>query len=155
MRLVEDHPDLFTCGAYALVNPVNTEGVSGKGLALEFKRRFPRSQRIYERWCRSGALTVGRVLYTFDDEEGSIGGLGHRMVIHFPTKSRWRDPSRISFVRLGMHSLAGVIENVDSVAIPALGCGLGGLRWEDVRPVIVEGLRGYTGTVFLFPPREG
>lgn len=145
-----DHPggDIFESGADVLVNPVNCFGVSGKGLALEFKRRLPTAQRVYETTCRAGRLALGCVVLV-DDAPGRV--------LIFPTKHHWRDPSTITAIRVGLADLAHQARawpTVGSIAIPALGCGLGGLDWADVRPLIVDALADLPLRVMLYPPHE-
>lgn len=152
MNLIElPDGDLFTSGAEALVNPVNTVGVSGKGLALEFKKRFPKAVEKYEAVCKLKAFDVGNVLVCTEEGESP------KYVIHFPTKDHWKRPSRTLYIDSGLLALWRAIDHhkIRSIAIPALGCGLGGLKWENVRFLIVEYLKGVDGlTVYLYPPKE-
>ena len=129
----EGHGNLLTADAEALVNTVNTVGVMGKGIALQFKRAFPANYRVYRTACARGELRMGEMLL-FD-----TGVLGpRRYVINFPTKEHWRGRSRLEDIRSGLHALVDLIRErgITSVAIPALGCGNGGLAWDDVRPLI-------------------
>lgn len=142
--------DLFTSGAEALVNPVNTVGVMGGGLAWAFKSRFPVMEREYRKQCRRGELTVGTMhVWRNSDPNGSP-----RWIINFPTKADWRDPSRIEYITSGLSDLVRVIREhqVSSVAIPALGCGLGGLEWAAVEPLIQQAFEVETVDVLLFAP---
>ena len=118
--------DLFQDSAEALVNPVNCVGTMGKGLAKEFKRKFPDNFREYVRACRAGRVRPGRML-VFHTHRPEI----NRYIINFPTKRDWRDPSRIEDIEAGVQVLADEVRNrrIRSLAIPALGCGLGGLPW--------------------------
>lgn len=124
--------DLLSADVDALVNPVNTRGVMGKGLALQFKRAFPEAFRAYAQACRRGEVVVGRVHVVA--REGAP-----RYLIHFPTKVHWRQPSLLSYVREGLVDLVTQVRTraIGSIAIPPLGCGLGGLDWREVRPLIV------------------
>ncbi len=118
----------------ALVNTVNTVGVMGKGIALQFRQAYPDMFRAYERACRAGEVRLGEVS-VFD-----VGGLigGPRWIINFPTKGHWRAKSRLPDVETGLQDLVRVVRQlgIRSVAVPPLGCGNGGLDWEDVRPLI-------------------
>ncbi|MEQ1843343.1 MAG: macro domain-containing protein [Verrucomicrobiales bacterium] len=116
----------------ALVNTVNTVGVMGKGLALQFKQAFPANTRAYEAACKGGEVQVGRMFVT------QTGQFEPRLIINFPTKEHWKANSRLVDIESGLTDLIRVIreERVQSIAIPPLGCGFGGLRWEDVRPLI-------------------
>lgn len=145
--------DIFASDCQALVNPVNCMGVCGAGLALQFKSRFLDNFHDYRCACESGALKIGNV-YTFDR------GAEHknRFIINFPTKQHWKNGSKIEFIREGLRALVGELEwlQAESVAIPALGCGLGGLGWEEVREEISAAFLApeatWGGEVVLFPP---
>ena len=130
--------DLFQEPYEALVNPVNCMGVMGKGLALEFKNRFPDNFSEYVRACRMGRVQPGRLL-VFQTYQPQV----HRFIINFPTKRHWNDNSRLEDIEAGIQALAGEIRQrrIRSIAIPALGSGLGGLQWSQVRPIIEEGLQ--------------
>ena len=130
--------DLFQDPAQALVNPVNCVGVMGKGLALEFKKRFPDNYNDYRRACWLNKLQPGRML-VFNTYQPQV----HQFIINFPTKRHWQDQSRIEDIEAGITALARELRDrrIESVAIPALGAGLGGLSWKEVRPVIEAGLR--------------
>ncbi len=121
---------LFKSRLQTLVNPVNTVGIMGKGLALQFKRRYPAMFKRYKRFCDEGLLTVGRLdLYLAH---------GDHWVLNFPTKEHWKDPSRLEWIDAGLKKLAESYESksITGLALPELGCGLGGLNWTDVRPLI-------------------
>src|ERR1039458_7083588 len=85
--------DLFESGCDGLVNPVNTEGIMGKGLAPEFKRRWPAMFVNYQQACRTGTLTIGTVMPYKVTEDG-----GELWILNVPTKDRWRDPSKLEYV---------------------------------------------------------
>lgn len=126
--------DLFLDDAHALVNTVNTVGVMGKGIALAFKNHFPHNYELYRQACQHGALTIGKLLVV---EDQSLL-LGKRIIINLPTKAHWRNPSTCQFVADGMAALRRwLIDNaVPSLAMPAPGCGSGGLNWEKVKPIV-------------------
>lgn len=130
--------DLFEARAEALVNTVNCEGVMGRGIALQFKRRFPKNYEAYAKACKRGEVVPGRV---FVFETGEL--LGSRFIFNFPTKRHWRMASRMEDIEAGLRDLVCVIREtgVASVAIPPLGCGLGGLPWPEVRARIEEAFR--------------
>jgi O-acetyl-ADP-ribose deacetylase (regulator of RNase III) len=129
--------NLLDAKAEALVNTVNTVGVMGKGIALMFKEAFPENFAAYAAACKRGEVAVGRMFVTRCDQL-----VGPHWVINFPTKQHWRQPSRIEWVVAGLEDLKRVIvENgIRSIALPPLGCGNGGLEWQDVRPVIEAAL---------------
>ena len=144
--------DLLLARADALVNAVNTVGVMGKGIALRFKERFPENYRAYAAACRAGDVRVGKMFVT-----ASVQLDGPRWIINFPTKEHWRHPAQLEWVRTGLAALAKVIHEMQimSVAIPALGCGNGGLDWCQVRPLIEEALSGLMSVeVLLYEPAE-
>lgn len=139
---------IFDAVADALVCPVNCVGVMGKGLALAFARRWPAMVEPYRAACHSTDLRIGRC-WVWDTSE-----LPWRLVVCFPTKEHWRHPSRIEYVERGLDSLRAVIdgEGLESIAVPALGCGAGGLRWPDVKPMIASGLAGVAANVVVCEP---
>ncbi|MFO0613667.1 MAG: macro domain-containing protein [Polyangiaceae bacterium] len=125
--------NLFDSEAEALVNTVNCVGVMGKGIAYQFRRAYPEMFANYERLCRQGQVRIGEV--TSFQEKG-------RTIVNFPTKTHWRAPSRLEDVRAGLDSLRTFIveKSVPSIALPPLGCGNGGLAWNDVREAIESSL---------------
>lgn len=131
--------DIFNTKCEALVNPVNTKGVMGKGLALAFKNKYPAHFENYKRACQSGEMTTDKVL-AYQEINGP-------MIICLATKTDWRDSSKIEYVSAGLDDLANQIKalGVRSIAIPKLGCGLGGLDWNRVRPLIVEKMSAIDG----------
>lgn len=148
--MIEDASgDLFAAEVEALVNPVNTVGVMGKGLALAFKQKFPANYAAYRNACKSGELTIGK-MFVFDNTPAIP-----RWLINFPTKRHFREASKLDDIRAGLVDLIEQLRDrtITSVAMPALGCGLGGLDWADVRPLIVDACAALPGTrVLLFAP---
>lgn len=130
--------NLLLANVEALINTVNTVGVMGKGLALQFKEAFPENFHAYEEACERGEVQIGRMFVT---ETGRLDG--PRWIINFPTKKEWRHPSKLEYVRAGLADLVRVIRErgIESIALPALGCGLGGLDWIEVRQAIETALR--------------
>lgn len=118
----------------ALVNTVNLEGYMGKGIAYQFKKRFPENNKAYIEACKNNNIGIGKV-FSFK-EDGKI-------IINFPTKDRWREKTKISYIEEGLESLKRLITDrgISSVAIPPLGCGNGGLEWSEVKPLIEERLK--------------
>lgn len=143
------HGDIFESRAQALVNPVNCVGVLGKGLAAEFARRFPAYAADYRWQCRMGDLRFGRVV-------GYRTADGLR-IVSFPTKWHWRDRSSLVDIKAGLAELRlkVVVWGIRSMAVPALGCGLGGLAWDDVRPLLEAYLGPFPIPVELYEPRDG
>ncbi len=141
--------NIITADAEALVNSVNCVGVMGKGVALQFRKAFPDNYKRYRRACDERRMVLGEVLVT---ETGSL--VNPKFIMNFPTKGHWRGDSRLEDIRVGLGSLANALRQrgIASVAVPPLGCGNGGLDWEAVRPVVVEGLADLTTKVILFEP---
>lgn len=143
--------NLLAAPAEALVNTVNSVGVMGRGIALQFKQAYPGMFRAYEAACRAGEVTIGK-MHVFD--RGGLAG-GPRWIINFPTKRHWRSPSRIADVEAGLKDLISTIQRlgIRSIAIPPLGCGNGGLDWRDVRPRIEAAFAALPDVrVLLYPP---
>jgi len=130
-KIVEGN--IIEADVQALVNTVNTVGVMGKGIALQFHRAFPEMFKSYEAACKSKTLQPG-MLHVFD--RGQI--LNPRYIINFPTKRHWKGKSKIADIESGLDALVKELRTrgISSVAIPPLGCGNGGLDWEDVLPLI-------------------
>ncbi len=142
--------NLLEADAEALVNAVNCVGVMGKGIALQFRKAFPENFKVYEAACVKKEMRPGKVLVF---ETGRLPG--PRFIINFPTKSHWRDKSRIEYIDSGLQSLVDEIRKrkIKSVAVPPLGCGLGGLRWNNVRPKIIGAFEVLPNVrVLLFEP---
>jgi len=122
--------DLFQSPARVLVNAVNVVGVMGKGVAEQFKRCYPDMFEQYRTLCDAGQFTVGQLwLYRTP----------HKWVMNFPTKSHWRDPSRVEYVEAGLRKFAETYaeQGITSISFPLLGCGAGGLDWPtQVRPLM-------------------
>ena len=125
--------DMFLSNADCLVNTVNCEGYMGKGVAYQFKLKFPENNKAYVKACKSGKLYVGTL--HFYEEDGV-------MIINFPTKNKWREKSRMSYITIGLDKLIELLPqlSVKTIAIPPLGCGNGGLDWQEVRAVIEKKL---------------
>lgn len=126
---------IFTVKSEALVNPVNCVGIMGKGLALEFKERFPLNFKQYKTECQQKKLVLGRSLSICKSEPEAL-------IINFPTKNHWREPSHIEYIEMGLELLSKTIIDLDIrvISMPRLGCGLGGLDWTRVRPLIYQKL---------------
>lgn len=129
--------DILAAEVEALVNTVNCVGVMGRGIALQFRKAFPANLKVYEAVCAREELRPGKMLVF---ETGLL--TGPKFIINFPTKRHWKGNSRIEDIDSGLIALAKEISrrNIKSIAIPPLGCGLGGLNWQEVRPKIIRAL---------------
>lgn len=145
--------DMFAEPVEALVNTVNCVGVMGKGVALEFKHRWPENFKAYKSLCDAKGLKPGQ-MFVFDTKE-LFPSEGPRYLINFPTKAHWRSKSKMEYIENGLDALVAAIRDyqITSIAIPPLGCGNGGLDWSDVRPVIESKLSCLEGVdIILFAP---
>jgi O-acetyl-ADP-ribose deacetylase (regulator of RNase III) len=144
--------DLLQADAEAIVNAVNCVGVMGRGIALQFKNAYPENFRAYETACAREEVRPGHM---FVFETGQL--TNPRYIINFPTKRHWRDKSRLDDIDTGLKALVDEIRSrhIRSVAIPRLGCGLGGLDWRHVEPRIERALRGLGDVrIAVFEPPE-
>ena len=142
--------NLLTAEADALVNTVNCVGFMGKGIALQFKQAFPANFKRYEIACAAGEMVPGRML--IHDNGGLVNP---RWIINFPTKRHWRGKSRLKDVADGLVALVSDVRRlgIRSIAVPPLGCGLGGLDWAEVRPMIEQAFNSVPNVqVLLFEP---
>lgn len=117
----------------AIVNTVNCVGVMGKGIALQFKNKWPANYQQYEVACKKKLVKTGHM---FVHDSGGL--VKPNFIINFPTKDHWRGNSKIEYIKDGLNDLVGQIKqlNIKSIAIPPLGCGNGGLDWNEVKPLI-------------------
>lgn len=142
--------DIFSAGTQAIVNTVNCVGVMGRGLALQFKQRFPDNFKAYAAACKQQAVNPGKMLvYRLPTTNTP------QYIINFPTKRHWRNASRMEDIASGLNDLVQVIhdQRITSIAIPPLGCGLGGLDWSEVRQTLETALADLTSVqVVVFEP---
>jgi O-acetyl-ADP-ribose deacetylase (regulator of RNase III) len=122
--------NLLDANTKALVNTVNTKGVMGKGIALQFKERFPVNFKVYVAACKKEDVKVGKMLVV---KENTLSG--EKLIINFPTKTEWFKKSQYDYIEEGLKDLVRVIEEyqIKSIAIPPLGSGNGGLKWDKVK----------------------
>jgi len=120
--------------AEALVNTVNCVGVMGKGIALAFRKAFPDNYALYRAACIAGEIQIGK-LWVVSDFNLIYG---QKVIINLPSKKHWRDPSQYAYVEAGLSALTAYLKanHLQSIALPAPGCGNGGLDWKNVRPMI-------------------
>lgn len=142
--------NLFESEAEALVNTVNTVGVMGKGIALQFKNAYPNNYKLYEKACKVDEIQIGKMFVTEDSSLLS----GRKIIINFPTKTDWRKPSEYSYIESGLKDLARIVQekNIKSLAVPPLGAGHGGLNWHNVKNMIQEHLSGLDCDIQIYEP---
>lgn len=117
----------------AIVNTVNCEGKMGKGLAFQFKKKYPEMEKSYVEVCKTGELRPGKLHIFFEQ---------NKYIINFPTKNKWREKTKVEYISDGLKALKKLLidKEITSVAIPPLGCGNGGLNWNQVKPIIIKEL---------------
>ena len=135
--------DMFSSKCTTIVNTINCVGVMGKGIALEFKKRYPDMYTQYVKKCNSGEVKPGAP-YLYDN--------GDIKIINFPTKDKWREKSRMEYIEDGLDALVLLIKelNIKSIAIPPLGSGNGGLIWNDVKQVLAKKLEDIAKQVAIY-----
>ena len=142
-KIIQSTGSIFNSPAEAIVNPVNCVGVLGAGLAKQFAQLYPVECKVYQDQCKQNKLKIGNVLL--------VDG-GAKRIYHVPTKDHWRNPSLYTTIDLSLEALTkSIIANkISSIAIPRLGCGLGGLDWSKVRPKIVKTFESIDVDVYLY-----
>ena len=153
IHLAKPGESLFNSRSSAIVNPVNTVGVMGAGLAKEFARRFPAACKPYFDACQGQQMAPGSILPVRVLPQDNPN-FGVQWVIHFPTKAHWRNPSQLVYIKDGLADLARFCrqQELASVALPALGCGLGGLPFDLVVQAIYTHLGDLVTDVTVYPP---
>ena len=133
--------DIFESKCQAIINTVNCEGKMGKGLAYQFKKKFPEMEQDYVKVCKKGELYPGK-LHIYQENKF--------LIINFPTKNKWREKSKIEYIINGLKKLKEEIvrRDIKSVAIPPLGAGNGGLNWNEVKSEINKELLDVKDVVF-------
>lgn len=141
--LVYVESNLFDSPAQVLVNTVNTVGVMGKGIALQFKKLYPDMFKKYQEFCDNGALTIGK-LYLYKTP--------NKWILNFPTKKNWRNKSKIEYIEAGLKKFVETYKEkgIESISFPQLGTGNGGLDWDkEVRPLMEKYLRKLPIKVYI------
>jgi O-acetyl-ADP-ribose deacetylase (regulator of RNase III) len=143
--------NLLDAETEALVNTVNTVGVMGKGVALQFKEKYPLNFKRYADACKKGEVKTGRMLVTRDSTLE-----GEKIIINFPTKTDFYRKSQYQFIEEGLQDLVKVIEQeqIKSVALPPLGCGYGGLKWDKVKALIEQYLGDSPAKIVVYEPND-
>ena len=140
--------NLLTSDAQALVNTVNCMGVMGKGIAKQFKEMYPDNYKRYKYVCDQSIVKTGNLFITLDQTS-------NKTIINLPTKQDWKNPSKIEWIVEGLHALREFLQNMNmSIALPPLGCGNGGLNWENqVQPLVVEMLGDLPMDIQVYAPQ--
>jgi len=145
------HGDILHADVEAIVNTVNCVGVMGRGIALQFKKAWPENTKAYETACKNQLVQPGHM---FIYETGQLAN--PRYIINFPTKRHWRGASRMEDIEAGLEALVATIreKNIQSIAIPPLGSGLGGLDWDQVKPKIEKAVAPLSAVhVLIYEPK--
>ena len=138
--------DILKTNCKCILNPVNCVGTMGKGLALQIAKAYPETVQPYKEDCQHGSLSIGN-LTSFKTKDG-------KTIINFPTKDHWRDSSKYRYIEAGLENLAFLIKLTGdkkpdlSFAIPPLGCGLGGLKYDFVHELIQQYLSEFENITF-------
>jgi len=143
--------DIMQADVEALVNTVNCVGIMGRGIALQFRKAFPENYKVYKALCDRKQFRIGMVLlYDLNRLQNP------RYIINFPTKRHWKGKSLLEDIEVGLKALVEEVSNrnIHSIALPPLGCGLGGLDWNDVRPRIERAFSDLSDVhVLLYEPK--
>lgn len=141
--------NIFDAPVDAIVNTVNLVGVMGKGVAMQFKERFRHNFDVYKKACDDKSIDIGRSLVTQEEWNGKT-----IWIINFPTKIHWRNPSQLVYIEKGLDNLREIIISyrINSIAIPPLGAGNGGLNWKDVKRLIECKLSDLNCDIVIFAP---
>lgn len=134
--------NIFESNAQVLVNTVNTVGVMGKGIALKFKQLYPDMFVNYQKYCDNGLLTIGKL---------QLFKTSNKWILNFPTKKEWRKPSRLEYIEAGLQKFVDHYQRlgIRSISFPMLGCGNGGLEWDEVRPLMEHYLKNLPIDIYI------
>lgn len=149
--LVFKEGNMLESDADVLINPVNVVGVMGAGLALQFKQKNPWCVDNYVKACKEGILKPGGIVTSYNYETG-------KRVIHLATKDHWRNKSNMLYIISGLKAIRKKLDDIAdlsnegylTVAIPKIGCGLGGLNWDIVKRRIYNNFHDYPGDVYVY-----
>jgi len=136
--------NIFETQMESIVVPVNTVGIMGAGLAREVARKYPEAYRAYRSACDSGDFYIGKLILLEWTQP---------KLLMFPTKTHWREKSKMETLERGLIELFQYESRLGSLAIPALGCGLGGLAWENVLPLLQKYTQRLKIPVEIYAPR--
>jgi len=145
--IVYKNGDIFNSDVEAIVNTVNCVGIMGRGLALQFKNKFPQNFKEYAVACKNEQVQPGKMhIY----QTGQL--TNPKYIINFPTKRHWKGKSKIEDIENGLDDLIKTIEkySIKSIAVPPLGSGLGGLNWQIVKQTIEKKLSNVNCKIVVF-----
>ncbi|MBK8981085.1 MAG: macro domain-containing protein [Ignavibacteria bacterium] len=130
-NIIEINGNIFESNSQTIVNTVNCVGVMGKGIALEFKKRYPEMFKVYAEQCKKGLIKPG-ILYLYKKSSPWI--------LNFPTKNHWKHPSKLEYIELGLQKFSNEYQKkgIISIAFPLLGTMNGGLKWTDVKVLMYK-----------------
>ena len=152
MITIKKQGDLLKEDVQAYVNTVNCVGIMGKGIALQFKMKYPENYKLYKKACNKNKVQIGKMFIT------EINDLfDTKYIINFPTKKHWKGKSKLEYIEKGLDDLAKQVRklNIKSIVIPPLGCGFGGLHWKEVRPLIEQKLSSIEDVkIILYAPSK-
>jgi O-acetyl-ADP-ribose deacetylase (regulator of RNase III) len=139
--------DLFKSPAQVIVNTVNTVGVMGKGIALEYKNRYPNMFEKYREYCDKKKIQIGKLMLWYEPDH---------WILLFPTKEHWRNPSKLRYIEEGLVKFVNTYadKNIVSIAFPRLGCGNGELNWDEVKPLMEKYLKPLPIDVYIYLKNE-
>jgi O-acetyl-ADP-ribose deacetylase (regulator of RNase III) len=149
MTLVFKQGNILETKCIAIVNPVNTIGVMGKGVAKAIREKYPYCFPHYNEMCSRRLFKIGMILIAPPPSDAD------KYILMLPTKEDWHNPSKLDYVVKGLDKLVDVVEyhKITSLAVPALGCGEGGLYWDVVEPIMSDYLsRLHTTYVEVYEP---
>lgn len=151
--LIHSTGSIFDADAEMITNPVNTRGISGKGLAKVFKEKYPTADVSYVFWAKQQHAAPGNVLIV--PMPVAERRKSQKYICYFPTKVNWQNPSKIEYIQDGLAALLIEMQRqgISSVALPALGCGLGGLPFDEVRDTIEQVFNRDDLTAYLYAPQ--
>ena len=144
MTIIYTEGDILMDPSEAIVIPVNTVGVPGAGLAKAWAKKDPDAAGVYKALCEKGLVTIGEI---------NIIIHGDSCWIMFPTKEHWKHPSQLEWIEKGLMDLQPQVTGLESLAVPALGCGLGGLEWNHVRQLLEKYLSPLSASITIYPPK--
>lgn len=145
--------NILESGSDALVNTVNTQGIMGKGIALQFKKHFPNNYQYYREICNRKEFKIGDIIFF---QEGNLISK-RRWIINFPTKTSWRKPSEYIYIEKGLDTLIRELRNypdITSISFPPLGSGNGGLDWSLVKEIMKDRLKDLNIDITIYEPNK-